>query len=118
MSRPRFLADNDLNDAIVLGVLRREPLVEFARLRDLAIETWPDPAVLDYAAKLNWIVVSHDVNSMRAAANDRVATGATMKGLLLVHQRHPVSPIIDDLVLIWSASEVEEWAGRIEFLPL
>src|SRR5208283_4542317 len=25
MSRPRFLADNDLNDAIDVGVLRREP---------------------------------------------------------------------------------------------
>jgi hypothetical protein len=34
MSRPRFLADNDLNDAIVVGVRRREPTVEFARLRD------------------------------------------------------------------------------------
>jgi hypothetical protein len=26
MSRPRFLADNDLNDAIVRGTLRREPV--------------------------------------------------------------------------------------------
>ena len=40
MSRPRFLADNDLNDAIVLGVLRREPAIEFKRLRDLGLETF------------------------------------------------------------------------------
>jgi hypothetical protein len=32
MSRPRFLADNDLNDAIVLGLLRREPAVDFLPL--------------------------------------------------------------------------------------
>jgi len=25
MSRPRYLADNDLNDAIVVGILRRDP---------------------------------------------------------------------------------------------
>jgi hypothetical protein len=37
MSRPRFLADNDLNDAIAVGVLRREPAAEFARLRDLGL---------------------------------------------------------------------------------
>ncbi len=28
MTRPRFLADNDLMDQIVLGVLRREPTLE------------------------------------------------------------------------------------------
>jgi hypothetical protein len=31
MSRPRFLADNDLNDAIVVGVRRRGPALEFSR---------------------------------------------------------------------------------------
>ena len=44
MSRPHFLADNDLNDAIVMGVLRREPTIEFARLRDLGLATRADPA--------------------------------------------------------------------------
>jgi hypothetical protein len=74
--------------------------------------------VLEYAAENNWIVVSHDVNSMSAAAYDRLSIGAEMNGLLLVHQRDPISPIIDSLVLIWSASQAEEWVGRVEFLPL
>ena len=34
MSRPRFLADHDLNEHIIDGVLRREPAVEFLRARD------------------------------------------------------------------------------------
>jgi hypothetical protein len=37
---------------------------------------------------------------------------------LLAHQRTPVSLVIDSLLLIWSASEAEEWAGQVEFLPL
>ncbi len=49
MSRPRFLADNDLNDAIAVGVLRREPAAEFARLRDLGLATRSDPEVLEIA---------------------------------------------------------------------
>src|SRR5688572_5438472 len=68
MSRPRFLADNDLNDAIVRGVARREPAVEFTRLRELGLERRPDRDVLTFAAHERWIVVSHDVNSMIAAA--------------------------------------------------
>src|SRR5208337_1047304 len=65
MSRPHFLADNDLNDAIVMGVLRREPTIEFVRLRDLGLATRADPEVLDHAAREKWIVVSHDVKTMR-----------------------------------------------------
>lgn len=63
MSRPRFLADNDLNDAIVQGVLRREPVIEFARLREIGMDRLPDGEVLEYADIQHWIVVSHDVNS-------------------------------------------------------
>ena len=34
MSRPRFLADHDLNEHILDGVARRELTIEFVRVRD------------------------------------------------------------------------------------
>jgi hypothetical protein len=37
MSRPRFLADHDLNEHIIDGVLRREPTLEFLRARDVGM---------------------------------------------------------------------------------
>lgn len=117
-ARPRFLADNDLNDAIVAGVQRREPAAEFARLRELGMEAWSDAEVLDFAVQENWIVVSHDVNTMSNAASTRQAAGLPMSGLLLVHQRTPVFPVIESLLLIWAASAAEEWSSQIEFLPL
>ena len=42
MSRPRFLADHDLNEHIVSGVLRQEPLIDFLRVRDLGMTMLPD----------------------------------------------------------------------------
>ena len=118
MSRPRLLADNDLNDAIVSGTLRRERAIEFERLRDFGLEREPDADVLRFAAGEGLIVVSHDVNSMTAAAFALLEAGEPMQGLLLVHQLSPIAPIIDSIVLIWSASEAEEWIGTVEFLPL
>ena len=118
MSRPRFLADNDLNDAIVRGTLRREPAIEFARLREFGLEELPDVDVLRFAAREGWIVVSHDVNTMTAAAYTLLAAHEPIGGLLLVHQASAVAPILDSLVLIWTASEAEEWIGLVEFLPL
>jgi Domain of unknown function (DUF5615) len=75
MSRPRFLPDNDLNDAIVVGVRRREPAIEFARLRELDLTKQSDPEVLEFASHENWTVVSQDVNTMTEAAGTRLRAG-------------------------------------------
>ena len=100
-----------------LGTLRREPAMEFPRLRDLGLETRSDAEVLDYAAREQFIVVSSDVNTMTAEALGRVAAGQVMRGVFLVHQRDPLGPVIGDLILIWAASEAEEWIGQVRFLP-
>jgi hypothetical protein len=118
MSRPRFLADNDFKDAIIRGVRRRESAVEFVPLRDLGFQSRSDADILEFAAENGWIVVSHDVNTMTAEAFARVAAGQTMNGLLVAHQRNPIGPVIDDLLLIWQASEAEEWLGQVRYLPL
>jgi hypothetical protein len=55
---------------------------------------------------------------MREVACTRLGAGLSMGGLLLVRQRTGVSPIIESLLLIWAASEAEEWAGQVEFLPI
>ena len=49
MSRPRFLADHDLNEHIVDGVLRREPAIEFIRAREIGLHIGPDLEILEHA---------------------------------------------------------------------
>jgi hypothetical protein len=99
-------------------VLRREPLAEFMRARELHLDGRPDAAVLEYAAAEGFLVVSHDVNTMRAEADARLSDGRAMAGLLLVRQSVPVLVAIENLIVIWAASEGEEWQGRVKFLPL
>ena len=118
MSRPRFLADHDLNEPIIDGVQRREPALEFVRARDVEMSACEDAEVLAFAAQQGFIVVSHDVNTMTKAADDILDAGGTMAGLLMVQQTKPIGPVIDSMVLIWSASEAEEWIGQVRFLPL
>jgi hypothetical protein len=118
MSHPRFLADHDLNEQIVTGVLRREPAIEFLRARDVGMDDRSDSEVLDHAATEGLIVVSHDVNTMPANAYGRLAAGLALAGLLMVRQAQPIGSVIDTLVLIWSASEADEWHDQVAFLPL
>jgi hypothetical protein len=118
VSRPRFLADHDLNEAIVDGVLRRDPHVEFNRARSVGLAGRLDPDVLDYAADRGLIIVSHDVNTMPAHATDRLAKAQPFPGRIMIRQSLPLADAINNVMLIWSASEAEEWAGLIVFLPL
>jgi hypothetical protein len=39
-------------------------------------------------------------------------------GVIMVPQRLSVGEVVDDLLLIWSASSAGEWQNRIVSLPL
>jgi hypothetical protein len=42
-----------------------------------------------------------------------------MTGLMLVHQQSlQLNAVVNDLLIIWLASEAEEWHNVIQFLPL
>lgn len=118
MSRPRFLADEDFDEHIVLGVLRQEPSIEFQRVHELGMRELSDQEILAFAASELLLVVSHDTNTMSAAAYHRVKSGESMPGLLLAEQIAPIGPVIESLVLIWAASEMDEWKDQVRYLPL
>ena len=101
-----------------MGVLRGEPAVEFRRVRDFGLADRPDADILEYANENGYIIVSHDVNTMPAAAYVRLSSGKRIAGLLMTKQTHPVGVVIDNLILIWSASEAEEWQNQVCFLPI
>ena len=60
----RFLAEADLNDAIVSGCLRREPAMDFLSAKDAILEGVPDLRLLALAAEQDRILVLHDFQTM------------------------------------------------------
>ena len=118
MSTPRFLADQNLRHAIVRATLRAEPTIEFATALELGLAAAPDPEILEFAHVNHWIVVTHDVNTMRAFAEERLRNGQGIGGLFLAPDHHPAGHIADSLLVVWGASQAEEWQDQIQFLPL
>jgi hypothetical protein len=43
---------------------------------------------------------------------------APSAGVILLREAIPISIAIEELVLIWNASEAEEWIGRLVWIPL
>ena len=105
MSRPRFLADEDVNVEIISGLLRSEPRLELTTVRELGLAGRPDPDVLHFAAQHELEVISHDSNTMTAHASKRIQRGLLMPGLAIVHQWIGVGPAIAWLLMVWEATE-------------
>jgi hypothetical protein len=86
-------------------------------VREIGLAKASDDEILEYAAAAPMIVVSNDVNTMIGFANERIASGQPFAGLIVVRRKQPFGKIVESLQLIWTATEAEEWAGRIEFIP-
>lgn len=48
----------------------------------------------------------------------RYVNGAHSPGVILLREATPIASAIEELVLIWSASEAEDWIGRLVWIPL
>jgi len=77
-----------------------------------------DPEVLALAAGGQRVLVSHDVGTMPAHFRAFKDTGNHSCGVFLIPQSLDVGTAIDELLLIWLASEASEWNGRLVWLPL
>ncbi len=114
----RFPADADLNKAIVIGVLRREPSLDFLTAHAAGLRRMTDREVLALAAEQHRVLVSHDVGTMPAHFRMFRNEGKHSAGVFLVPQSLDVGAVIEEILLIWLASEASEWQNRLEWLPL
>jgi len=48
----------------------------------------------------------------------RYVVGAQSPGVILLREAIPISIAIDELALIWNASEAAEWINRLVWIPL
>jgi predicted nuclease of predicted toxin-antitoxin system len=113
----RLQADADLNEDIVTGVIRREPGIDFQTAVEANLRTLEDQDVLTFAARENRILVTHDRKTMPAHFANFILSHNS-PGVFIVAQKYGARIAIEELVLIWAASGIEEWTNLIVDLPL
>lgn len=114
----RFLADANLRHAIVIGCARREPAIDFLSAHAANLHGVSDPDVLAMAAAQGRILITHDFRTMPKHFAEFLAAGGSSPGVFLVKQQTPLASVIEDLVLVWTASKPEDWTNRIVEIPL
>lgn len=115
--RPRFQADADFNEEIVSGLLRNHPDLDFQTAQEAGIRGLPDPEVLAHTADDRRILVTHDRRTMPSHFADFIQRRES-PGVIIISQRVSVRRAMDELTLVWDASEAEEWTNLIVELPL
>jgi hypothetical protein len=113
----RFLADADLNQALVDGIRLREPALDFLSAIEAGLEGMSDRAVLDLAANQDRILVSHDASTMPVHFVRFLNEGRRSPGVFLVPRDAVIRDAIDAILLVWSASSPADWANQIHHLP-
>lgn len=115
---PRFLADANLDRAIVRGLLRRQPDLDIVRAQELGFERTLDPDLLEWAAGDRRVIVTHDSRTMPAFANARLRAGQAMPGLIAVDDFAPIGQVIEDILVLVACLSDEEWVNTTWFVPL
>jgi len=114
----RFAADENLNNDIVRGLLRRKPDIDIIRVQDVGLSGADDGTILEWVAQEGRILLTHDVTTMTRYAYERVEAGKAMPGIFEISPDAPIGQVIEDLILIAECSFEWEWEGQVCYLPL
>lgn len=114
----QLVADENFNNNIVRGVLRRKADVDIVRVQDVGLSGADDPRVLEWAAQRSRILLTHDVSTITKYAYERIEARQAMPGVFEVSRAAPIGQVIEDILLLVECSLEGEWEGQIIYLPL
>ena len=114
----RFLADENFNNDVLRGVLRRNPDLDVVRVQDVGLQGLDDPSILEWAANEGRVLLTHDVETMTNFAYERVVAEKKMPGVFEIKRSLPLREVIDDLLLLAECSGEGQWEGQVRYFPI
>jgi len=92
--------------------------VDVVRVQDAGLTGAEDRTVLEWAARHDRVLLTHDVQTLIGFAWEFVRLGKPMAGVIVLGRNVRVSQAVEELLLIAECSESDEWAGVVAYLPL
>jgi hypothetical protein len=114
----RLAADENFNNDIIRGLLRRKPDLDIVRIQDVGLSGADDPTVLEWAAQEGRILLTEDVSTITRYAYERVEAAKGMPGVFEVSRAVPIGLAIEDILLLAECGLESEWEGQVRYLPL
>ena len=77
----RLVSDENFNGDVIFGLRLKAPQLDLVRMQDEGLQGANDPTILEWAARENRIVLTHDKKSFSNYAYARLAQGLPMPGV-------------------------------------
>ena len=119
MSVVRFLGDEHIPPSLMHALRTREPAIDFSLVGKGSAppKGTPDSQLLLIAEAAGQALVTMDKSTMIPHIVQHTAAGHQTGGVFILEQGFTTVKYVDDLFLVWVASEAEDWRNRVEYLP-
>ncbi|MFQ4136948.1 DUF5615 family PIN-like protein [Nodosilinea sp. PGN35] len=114
----KLLADENLDNTIIRGLLRRNPDIDIVRVQDIDLSGEDDPIVLEWAANEGRVLLTHDVATITRFAYERLVNNLAMPGVIEIHTDASIGRVIEDLFMVLECATSGDLDGQIYYLPL
>ncbi|MGI8788595.1 MAG: DUF5615 family PIN-like protein [Pyrinomonadaceae bacterium] len=120
MSKIRYLLDENVNPILRFSLLASDANLTVWQVGILGAPEYGtlDPEILIWCEDNGFILVTHNRKSMPVHLAEHLAKGRRANGILTLSENMSVGETVDELVLIASASELEEYQNLILYLPI
>jgi hypothetical protein len=108
-------ADENFNNDILRGLLRRKPNLDLVRIQDAGLSGVDDATVFEWAARENRVLITYDVSTITFHAMERVREGKRMPGVFEVSRSVPVKAAIRSSAVV--GMQPRGRMGRPDSLP-
>ena len=113
-----LVSDENFNNDIVRGLLRRKPDLDIVRVQDFGLRGADDAIILEWAAQEGRVILTHDAATMAYYAYERVRASKSMPGVIEIADNLPLGTVIEDILFLAEYSNPGEWEGQVIYLPL
>ena len=120
MSLIRYLLDENVDPLFRTELLRQEPRMVVWRIGDpnTPPSGTPDPIILEWCEENNFILVTNKRQSMTLHLRAHLSAGRHIPGIFELNPGMSIGDTIEELILIWSVTEAEDYQDQLIYLPL
>ncbi len=120
MSAIKYLPDEHVNPRLQKALQRQSHDRVVWRVGDPGAPALHslDPEILVWCEAHDFSLVTNNRTSMPRHLHDHLAAGRHVPGIFILNPNMNMGETIEELTLIWGASESEEYADQLNYLPI
>ncbi len=120
MSEIKYLLDEHVNPRLRKALKQLAPDIVVWRVGDPITPplSTPDQEILLWCEERGFSLVTNNRESMPVHLREHLDAGRHVPGIFTLYPNMTLGETADELVLIWGASEAEEYIDQLSYLPL